>query len=116
MSEGRVWRPRRPFEYAFLALLLAGAAWCVWGVWHDRRLPGRFERIHLGMDRKAVEAVLGGPDWEGGCGAYVPSLPRADCARELAYASAFAPLVPTYYLVQLDRAGRVVEAEAVRAP
>ncbi|MEA3065530.1 MAG: hypothetical protein QOJ27_1982, partial [Sphingomonadales bacterium] len=38
------------------------------------------------------------------------------CDRELVYASAFAPLVPSYYVVQLDRRGRVIEAEAVHSP
>ena len=113
MAERGVWRPRRPLEFVFLALVLAAAAWCVWGVWHDRRLPGRFDRIQLGMDRKSAEAILGGPDWEGECGGRVPILPRADCALEIGYASAFAPLLPVYYVIQLDRHGRVIEAEAI---
>ena len=99
----------------FSAAVAAGAAWSGWGVWHDRRLAARFEQVHLGMDRKAVEAVLGGPDWEGGCGGRVPTLPRAECVREIGYASAFAPLIPGYYLIQLDRGGRVIEAEAIGA-
>jgi hypothetical protein len=113
MAEG-VWRPRRPLDYALVALAIAAAGWCLWAFWHDRRLPGRFERIQLGMDRKAVEAILGRPRWEGRCGSYVPSLPRAECVSELAYASAFAPFLSRYYLVQLDGKGRVIEAEAMR--
>ena len=117
MAERPVWRPRRPLEYALLALVFAAAAWCVWGVWHDRRLPQRFERIGLGMDREAVEAILGAPDWEGGCGgSEILTLPRADCAVELGYSSAFAPLVPSYWVIQLDRRGRVIEADSLRSP
>jgi hypothetical protein len=114
MAEPGAWRPRRPAEYAFVAFILAAAAWCVWGFWHDRRLPDRFERVSLGMDREAVEAVLGAPDWESGCGgAEVITLPRADCALELGYSSAFAPVLPRYWVIQLDRSGRVIEADAL---
>jgi hypothetical protein len=106
---------RRWLELAFNVAALAVAAWCIWGVWHNRRLAERFPQVALGMDRAAVEALLGAPDWEGACGGYVPSLPRADCAREIGYTSAFAPLVSTYYPIQLDRRGRVIEADAISA-
>ncbi len=114
MAEGRTWRPRRLLEAAFVAAVGAGLVYGAWGWWHDRELPGRFTRIQLGMDRKAVEAVLGAPTWEGTCTGYVGYLPRADCARELGFASAFAPLRPVYYMVQLDRNGKVIEAEPIR--
>ena len=107
----RTWTLRRLLEGLLIAAVLAGLAWAGWGWWHDRRLAERFPRIHLGMDRKGVENVLGGADWEGDCVSYVDYLPREGCARELGFSSAFAPLLPTYYLVQLDRAGRVIEAE-----
>ena len=90
-------------------------AWAAWGFWHDRQFPDRFTRLHLGMDRNSVEAILGAPDWEGTCTGYGGYLPRADCARELGYSSAFAPLRPVYYMVQLDRSGKVVEAEPIRS-
>ncbi|HET9638224.1 MAG TPA: hypothetical protein VFP12_03370 [Allosphingosinicella sp.] len=107
--------PRRLLEAALVAAVGAGLAYCGWGWWHDRALSGRFTRIQLGMDRKAVEAVLGAPGWEGICTSYVGYLPREDCARELGYSSAFAPLRPLYYMVQLDRSGRVIEAEPIRS-
>ena len=106
---------RRWLEIAFVAIVGAGLVWAAWGFWHDRELPRRFTRVQLGMDRGSVEAILGGPDWEGGCAGYVGYLPRADCARELGYASAFAPLRPVYYMVQLDRSGKVIEAEPIRS-
>jgi hypothetical protein len=116
MSEGRrAPRTRRWLENIFLAAVAAGLAWCGWGLWHDRALSGRFERIRLGMDQAAVEAALGRPDWAGECGARLRSLPRADCASELGYASAFALLRGRYWLVQLDRSGKVVEAEPLDA-
>ncbi|HYG46953.1 MAG TPA: hypothetical protein VD846_03330 [Allosphingosinicella sp.] len=113
MAERRAWRPRRLLEGAFAAAVGAGLLWCAWGYWYDRRMPERLERIHLGMDRKAAEAILGRPDWEGTCGARIASLPREGCARELGYASPFALIVPKHYLVQLDRGGRVIEAEII---
>jgi hypothetical protein len=114
MAEPRAWRPRRLLEGAFVAAVGALTIWAAWGFWHDRQLPDRFTRVQLGMDRTSAEAVLGAPDWEGGCAGYVRYLPRADCSSELGYASAFAPLRPLYYLVQLDRSGKVIEAEPVR--
>jgi hypothetical protein len=105
---------RRWLEFGFAAAVAAGTLWAALGVWHDRRLPGRFIQVRLGMERPSVEEVLGPPDWEGGCAGRVPYPPRAECSSELGYASAFAPLRPVYYLVQLDRDGRVIEAEPVR--
>lgn len=91
-------------------------AWAGWGWWHDRQLPKRFERVGLGMDRGAVEALLGRPGREAACGSDHFTLPRENCRRALVYSSAFAPVVPSYYVVQLDARGRVVEAEAIRSP
>lgn len=114
MAERRFWRRRRLLEGAFVALVGAGSLWTVWGLWHDRRLPERFAQVELGMDRSAVEAILGSPSWEGGCAGYVDYLPRAGCSSELGFSSAFAPLRPVHYVVQLDRSGKVIEAEPVR--
>jgi hypothetical protein len=113
MAEARAWTLRRWLETAFVAAVGAGLVWAGWGFWHDRTLPGRFTQVQLGMDRKAAEAVLGAPDWEGACAGRVDYLPRADCSTELGYASAFAPLRPVYHVVQLDRGGKVIEAEPV---
>lgn len=107
--------PRRWLETALLAVVGAGMVWAGWGFWHDRQLPGRFARIQLGMDRAAAESILGGPDWEGGCADRVPYLPRAGCSSELGYSSAFYPLRSDHYIVQLDRSGKVIEAEPVRS-
>lgn len=109
--------PRRRWAaVAVYAAIAAFLAWAAWGWWHDRQLPDRFERVALGMDRRSVEALLGRPDREAACGSNPVTLPRADCRRELVYASAFAPVVPNYYVVQLDARGRVIEADAVHAP
>jgi hypothetical protein len=114
MAERPAWGRRRLLEGAFVAIVGGGLVWAAWGLWTDRQFPDRFTRVQLGMDRKAVEAVIGAPDWEGQCTGYVGYLPRADCALELGYASAFAPVRPVYHMVQLDRSGKVIEAEPVR--
>ncbi|HEX8513057.1 MAG TPA: hypothetical protein VF688_08110 [Allosphingosinicella sp.] len=106
---------RRLLERAFVAAVGAGVVWAGWAFWHDRGLLERFTRVHLGMDRQGVVAALGEPDWEGPCTGYVGYLPRAACAQELGYSSAFAPVRPAYYMIQLDRSGRVIEAEPVRS-
>lgn len=115
MAEGRAWDRRRLLETAFVAAVGAGVLWAAWAFWHDRRLADRFTQVQLGTDRKGVEALLGGPDWAGACTGYGGYLPRANCASELGYASALAPVRPVYYMVQLDRSGRVIEAEPVRS-
>jgi hypothetical protein len=107
-------RRRRWIDAILLALVIAAAGWAGWGAWHDRRLPRQLLNVRLGMDRAAVERLLGRPDWEGGCAARLSYLPHADCARELGYSSAFAPIFANYYVIQLDRSGKVVEAEPVR--
>ncbi|HEU0135188.1 MAG TPA: hypothetical protein VFR28_10220 [Allosphingosinicella sp.] len=111
MADRPAWTVRRILETGFLAAVGAGILWCGWGLWHDRQLPERFKRIHLGMDRPGVEAVLGRPDWQGACAGRIPYPPRAGCALELGYSSAFEPLRADHYVVQLDRSGRVIEAE-----
>ncbi|MEO7177751.1 MAG: hypothetical protein ABIW83_02810 [Allosphingosinicella sp.] len=116
MTERRDWRPRLWLERAFVAAVGAATLWAAWGFWHDRGLPGRFTQVRLGMDRKSAEAVLGRPDWEGGCASYVAYLPRADCSSELGYSSAFAPIRPAYYILQLNRNGKVIEAEPIFSP
>lgn len=115
MAERRPRLSRRLLERAFVLGVGIGIAWAGWGLWSDRQFAQRFTRIHLGMDRSAVEAVLGAPDWEGTCTGYGGYLPRADCNRELGFASAFAPLRPVYHMVQLDRGGKVIEAEPIRS-
>ncbi|HYD37063.1 MAG TPA: hypothetical protein VEA60_05585, partial [Allosphingosinicella sp.] len=101
---------------AVYAAAAAFLAWAAWGWWHDRRLPERFGKVALGMDRAAVEALLGRPDREAACERDRLILPREGCHLVLVYASAFAPVVPTSYRVQLDAGGRVIEADDVPSP
>ncbi|HEU0100298.1 MAG TPA: hypothetical protein VFQ67_16185 [Allosphingosinicella sp.] len=115
MAERGAARARRWLQAAFIAAVGAGLVYGAWGWWHDRRLGERFTRIQLGMDRETVEAVLGPPRWEGTCSGYGGYLPRAECVRELGYASAFAPIRPVYYMVQLDGSGKAIEAEPIRS-
>lgn len=116
MAEGRAWSARRLLETAFVAIVAGGLIWAARGFWYDRQMPDRLERVHLGMDRRAAVAILGRPRWEGECGARIASLPREGCALELGYSSPFSLIVPKHYLVQLDRNGRVIEAEVIAAP
>lgn len=115
MAEPPAWSRRRLIEGAFVAIVGAGLVWAAWGFWHDRQLPRRFTQVQLGMDREGVEALLGAPGWEGGCAGRVRYLPRADCSSELGYSSAFYPVRPDHHIVQLDRSGKVIEAEPVRS-
>ncbi len=107
---------RRWVAVAVYAAIAAFLAWAAKGWWHDRRLPERFERVALGMDRGAVEALLGRPDREAACGSGHFTPPRENCRRALVYSSAFAPIVPSHYVIQLDASGRVIEADAIPSP
>jgi hypothetical protein len=105
--------PRRLLENALVAVVAAGLAWSGWGWWRDRQLSARLPLVAIGMDARQAEAILGRPDWTGPCGTRIVSLPREGCVRELGYASAFALIVPKHFLIQIDRNGRVIEAEAI---
>jgi hypothetical protein len=115
MADGSARGPRRWIELGFLAAVGAGLVYSGWGYWHDRELPRRFTKVQLGMDRNGVEALLGAPGWAGACAGRIRYLPRSECSSELGYSSAFFPIRPDHYIVQLDRGGRVIEAEPVRS-
>jgi hypothetical protein len=39
-----------------------------------------------------------------------------DCSYELGYRGSFAPAIPSYFVVQLDRQGRVISADPINSP
>ncbi|HYW15055.1 MAG TPA: hypothetical protein VE891_02735 [Allosphingosinicella sp.] len=114
MAEARAWTARRLIEALFFGIVALGMIKAARDFWYDRRFPERFIQVRLGMDSRAVPGLLGTPRWEGACAGRVRYLPREDCSRELGYSSAFAPIRPVHYIVQVDRSGKVIEAEPVR--
>jgi hypothetical protein len=61
---------------------------------------------------EAVE-ILGKPSWRGRCGAVMGS---TDCVSELGYSYSFAPLLPSYVIVRLDRRSRVTAVDTITSP
>jgi hypothetical protein len=88
-------------------------ATCVAGHKHDTRLHSNAQLVRAGMTvGKAIE-ILGKPSWRGRCGAKMGS---TDCVSELGYSSNFAPLLPSYIIVRLDRRGRVIAVDTITSP
>lgn len=98
---------------SLIALPTLLMSWCTV---HDNRLEAHFNQVSLGMSADQVIGIMGNPFWEGRCGAKMPTGLPKQCARELGYRAALAPLDPTYYLVWFDSTGHVVETAPIHSP
>jgi hypothetical protein len=88
-------------------------ATCVARRAHDVRLHSSVHRVRAGMTADEAVKTLGSPSWRGECGAKMGS---TDCVTELGYSSSFAPLLPSYMVVRLDRRGRVMAVDRLTSP
>ena len=68
------------------------------------------------MSAAQVKQILGEPAWQGRCGLRFPYGWSDTCAAELGYASAFAPLLPAYVVVELDPRMRVISVDQIQTP
>jgi hypothetical protein len=105
----------RSIAFSVVAVGLLTAT-CVAGREHDIRLDKNAERVRAGMTGGQAMEILGSPSWRGRCGAKFPYEWGKDCVGELGYSSAFAPLLPGYLVVQLDRRGRVISVDTITSP
>ena len=80
------------------------------------RLERNSARVRTGMSRTEAVAIMGLPSWDGACGTNGISLARDGCASEIGYSSWLAPVLPVYWVVELDRRGRVIEAYILVSP
>ena len=97
-------------------ILVLMTATCVAATQHDKRIWDGADRVRPGMSAVRTRQILGPPSWEGRCGSYV-GYGRADnCAAELGYRASFAPLVPSYIVVELDRQQRVLSVAHLESP
>ena len=103
---------RRGFALSIVGIGLLTAT-CVAGREHDIRLHSNVERVRGRMTAAEVVQILGKPSWLGNCGAKMGS---TDCAFELGYSSSFAPLLPSYTIVRLDRRSRVIAVDTITSP
>jgi hypothetical protein len=93
---------------------IAGAVYA--GNRHDARLWRDYIQVRPGMTQAQAKAILGDPSWSGRCGAEFPYGYAKDCAAEFGYRSAYAPLNPLYWVVQIDARNRVIEADWIASP
>jgi hypothetical protein len=99
-----------------LLIVVAAGAAVFAGQRHDARLWRDHVRVQAGMSAGEAAAILGEPSWRGRCGARFPYGQAANCASELGYRAAFAPLNPLYWVVQLDASGRVIRSDWIASP
>jgi len=100
-----------------LIMICAGIAGAVYaGNQHDERLWREYIRIRPGMTPAQAAAMLGEPSWRGPCGGKFPYSYAKGCTAEFGYRSAFAPLNPLYWVVQIDAEHRVIEADWIASP
>jgi hypothetical protein len=103
---------RRSIGLSIIAVGLLTAA-CLAGRTHDARLYSNAQRVRAGMTADEAVKLLGSPSWRDNCGAKMGS---TDCVFELGYRSSFAPLLPSYIVVRLDRRSRVVTVDTLTSP
>jgi hypothetical protein len=92
---------------------IVGTATCVVGLRHDYRQWKVAQRVKPGMPAKQAEQILGEPAWRDRCGAKVRYVWKKGCVAELGYPSAFAPIPPTYLIVQLNQRNQVISVDTI---
>lgn len=83
---------------------------------HDDRMWRDYKRVQPGMTVRQAEAVLGKPSWQDRCGTKFPYGHDKGCLIELGYRSAFAPLNPLYWVVEVDARQRVISSDWIASP
>jgi hypothetical protein len=101
---------------AAAVILIFLTATCVAANQHDDRIWTGADRVRPGMTAAQAKKILGEPSWEGRCGSYAGYGHDENCAAELGYSAAFAPLVPSYKVVELDRQQRVISVVHLDSP
>ena len=98
------------------AVLLIGVALVVFGVARDQRLLVDGKAVTLGMSFNEVRAILGRPSWDGPCAKDPIIAPVAGCKFDLIYSSSFAPLYPSYFVINFDQHDGVIGADWMNSP
>ena len=60
--------------------------------------------------------MLGPPSWQERCGAKFPYGSAEKCAVELGHRSAFVPVDPLWWVIQLDVRDRAIVSEQITSP
>lgn len=100
----------------FAVSILLSVGFLFRGIYRDRHLDDNYDRVRSGMSVQAVKQILGEPSYDGRCGGYGFEVLVSGCASEFVYPSAFAPLLPSYFVVQMGDDQRVVDAYFYDSP
>ena len=105
---------KRAFQIAGvgIASIFIGIAWFFY--W-PRRYDAGLATIKVGDERKLVLQIMGRPWQDEGCGIYLQGA-APGCAEQLYYANPLAPLVPKYWIVELDSSKHVINTVTVTSP
>src|ERR1700730_5652509 len=110
---------KHPVLLTLGCFVLIFACWSGWAIYRDRQLSDGFDKVKTGASESEVSATLGKPKRVERCGEFFGPLLKdlpVGCASEYVYASPFAPLLPTYYVVRFDASGRVLETVPLYSP
>jgi hypothetical protein len=86
----------------------------LWPVIRVHQLEADFRKVKLGDRRALVLKQMGKPWKDGQCGYLINSSP--DCVEELIYAHPYAPLLPAYWVVSLNRDNQVIGSYYTTSP
>jgi hypothetical protein len=103
---------------AVAAVLLIGLAFVVAGVARDQRLLVDGKGIGPGDASGVVQASLGKPSWRGPCGTdnLFVEPHGSDCKVAWVYNSSFAPMNPSYLVIQLNGQDQVIWVDWINSP
>lgn len=102
-------RPASIIVGIICGIVLGFGIWLVLGIIRQDKLDKGFGEVKTGATQSEVVQLLGKPTRIDGCGDFFHQRTPTGCVSEYVYSASFAPLVPQYYVVSFDEAGRVLE-------
>lgn len=99
-----------------ILLIAAFAVFLYCAEQRNERLGGNFALVRPGMSNSEVKEIMGPPSWEGTCDSFGAGVPSARCFREIGYRSWYAPVLPTYWVIEFDERGRATEPKFLVSP
>jgi hypothetical protein len=98
-----------------LGASLSLAAFIAWPFMRSRHLEHSFDEIHDGEGKDIVLSQMGKPWKDESCGEFLGGNPPG-CVEDLIYAHPFAPYIPEYWIVYLDREHHVISHYYTTSP
>src|SRR3954471_16385577 len=95
---------------AWSAIVAVATAWLIWAIISSNLIPKRFASVAVGDSREEVFNKLGRPRRVERCGEpFGNPGGKLGCKEDFLYSSPFAPLIPEYWSISLDREGKVID-------